>query len=307
MLEKIVKYIINDKYRFTVNSYIGINRIMTDEKYLKKKYYVTLGKKLNLEYPKSLNEKLQWLKIYDREQRYIQMVDKIDAKKYVASIIGWEHIIPTLGVWDSFDDIDFDKLPNQFVLKCNHDSGGLVIVKDKSKLDISEARTIITRSLKNNYYYNMREWPYKNVKPKVFAEQYIDCGEKGITDYKFFNFNGESRFLYISEGLNDHSSAKMSFYNFEGIQMPFKRSDYKSFDHDYALPSNFKIMHQLSDTLARTINAPFVRTDFYSVSGSVYFSEITFFPCGGMIPFDPPEWDEKLGELLDISDVRNDK
>ena len=137
----------------------------------------------------------------------------------------------------------------------------------------------------------------------IMAEKYIEGGEKGLVDYKFFNFNGISKFLYISEGLENHMTAKISFFDFTGKQLPFKRSDYKAFDGSYELPSNFEEMHNLSDLLAKKINSAFVRTDFYSVNGKVYFSEITFSPCGGMIPFDPPEWDEKIGKMLDISNV----
>lgn len=160
---KTIIYILNNKKIIT----------LPDKAFIKLKYKDKFGKKINLNNPQTFNEKLQWLKLYDRNPEYTKMVDKYEVKKYVASIIGEEYIIPTLGVWNKFEDIDFNKLPDQFVLKCTHDSGGLVICKDKSKLDINEAKKKIEKSLKINYYYLSREWPYKNVKPQIIAEKYM--------------------------------------------------------------------------------------------------------------------------------------
>lgn len=277
-----------------------IKKLLPDALYLKLQYKRRFGKRLNLANPTSFNEKIQWLKIHDRKPEYTIMVDKVAAKNYVSEIIGKEHIVPTIGVWERFEDIDFDVLPKKFVLKCNHDSGGLIVVRDKDTLDKEKAKTVLNNCLKRNYYYGSREWPYKMVKPLIFAEEYLESGENGLIDYKFFNFNGVSKFLYISEGLEDHSTAKISFFDFNGKQLPFKRSDFKPFQGDYCLPENFSEMHRLSDILAKGINAPFVRTDFYSINGKVYFSEITFSPCGGMVPFEPISADEELGKLIKL-------
>ena len=276
-------------------------KYVPDSIFLKIKYWAMLGKRLDLNNPISFNEKLQWLKIHDRNIEYCRMVDKYSAKEYVASIIGNQYIIPTLGVWDCFDEIDFDSLPDQFVLKCTHDSGGLVICRDKSKFDIAAAKKKIEKSQKNNYFYEGREWQYKYVKPRIIAEKYMDDGHEGLRDYKFFGFNGVNKFLYVSEGLENHSTARISFYDFEGNQLPFKRKDYKSFDGKIDFPPNMDKLKEISDKLVNAIGSVFVRTDFYNISGDIYFSEITFSPCGGMIPFSPEEWDEKIGEWLDIS------
>ena len=167
----------------------GFFKFMSDEAYLKFMYKLKMKRKLNLSDPQTFNEKLQWLKIYDRKPEYTTMVDKYEAKKYVADIIGEEYIIPTLGVWDRFEDIDFDELPDQFVLKCTHDSGGLVICRDKSKLDLKAAKKKINKSLKRNYYWIGREWPYKNVRPRIIAEKFMtDPTSDDLQDYKFFFF-----------------------------------------------------------------------------------------------------------------------
>ena len=259
------------------------------------------GQKMDWKNPKTFNQKLQWLKLYNRRPEYTTMVDKYEAKKYVAGIIGEEYIIPTLGVWDRFEDIDFDELPEQFVLKCTHDSGGLIIVRDKSKLDREAARKMFRTALGRNHYSVNREWPYKNVKPRIIAEQYMeDENGKGLRDYKFFTFNGESKFLYLSEGLENHATASISFYDLDGKEMPFRRSDFKPFEELPSMPSNLGEMVKLSNRLAAESQSPFVRCDFYSVKGRIYFSEITFFPCSGMLPFEPAEWDKVLGGWIEL-------
>ena len=170
---------------------LTISHIIPDKLFLKLRYFKSCHKFPNLKEPKTYNEKIQWLKLHDKNPLYTTLVDKYEVKKYIADKIGEEYIIPTLEVWDSFDDIDFDSLPNQFVLKCTHDSGGLVICNDKNKLDIAQARKTITSSLKNNYYWSGREWPYKDVKPRIIAEKYMeDSQTEELRDYKFFCFNG---------------------------------------------------------------------------------------------------------------------
>lgn len=274
--------------------------IWADRQYLKILYKYRMGKKLNLENPQTFNEKLQWLKIYDRNPEYTKMVDKYEAKKYVEDIIGEQYIIPTLGVWDKFEDIDFDTLPNEFVLKCTHDSGGLVICKDKSKFDIESARKKINHCLKRNYFKNTREWVYKDIKPRIIAEQYMtDDSKDGLRDYKFYVINGKVEFLYISEGLQDHATAKISFVTKEWEFAPFRRSDYRSFEKLPKKPVNFDKMIILAEKIAN--NACFRRIDFYEIEEKICFSEITFTPCGGVMPFEPEEWDCKLGGWIDLN------
>ena len=191
-----------------------------------------MGYKMDWKNPQTYNQKLQWLKIYDRNPLYTTLVDKCEVKKYVADKIGEQYIIPTLGVWDSFDDIDFDALPDQFVLKCTHDSGGLAIVKDKSNFDKEKASKMFKIALSRNPYNVSREWSYKNVKPCIIAEVYMEDENEpgGLTDYKFFCFNGNLEMLYVSQGWEDHSTATISFYTMQGKVMPFHRKDFKLFE-----------------------------------------------------------------------------
>lgn len=278
-----------------------IGHIFSDKFVLKNLYRMRFGKKLNLKNPQTFNEKLQWLKLYDRKPEYTKMVDKYEAKKYVADKIGSEYIIPTFGVWDKFDDIDFDKLPNQFVLKCTHDCGGLVIVKDKSKFDIEEARKKINKCLKRNYYWNHREWPYKNIKPRIIAEQYMEDEKTGeLRDYKFFCFNGVPKLLFIAtERQTVGEETKFDFFDMDYNHLPFTNG------HPNAKvlpkkPEAFEEMRSLTEKLSQCI--PHVRVDFYYVNGRVYFGELTFFHWSGLVPFEPEEWDLKLGEMLNIND-----
>ena len=273
---------------------------LPDKIYIKIKYYMKFHRKIDLKTPKTFNEKLQWLKLYDRKPEYSIMVDKFEAKKYVANIIGEKYIIPTLGVWDRFEDIDFDVLPNRFVLKCTHDSGGLLICRDKSKLDKAAAKKKINISLKTNYFYQGREWPYKNVKPRIIAEEYMEnSSSKDLTDYKFYCFNGVPKYLYVSTGLENHATALISFLTLNWEFAPFSRSDYKSFTELPPKPTKFDEMLKLAAKLSEGYK--FLRVDLYQIKNQIYFSELTFSPCGGMMPFDPTEWDEELGKLIDLS------
>ncbi len=297
---KILDFIFKERYRFGVLDTRGFYRNLSDKKYLEKKFYVKTGKKLNLNNPRTFNEKLQWLKLHDRKPIYTTMVDKHEAKAYVAERIGKEHVIPTLGVWNSFDEIDFDSLPNQFVLKCTHDSGGLVIVRDKTRFDKAKAREKVKKSLKNQYFYQGREWPYKDVVPRIIAEAYMeDNSGNGLRDYKFYCFNGEPKFLYISEGLEDHSTAKISFVTCDWNFAPYERSDYKPFEKLPDKPKRFDEMLEYAAMLSQ--NTDFLRVDLYEVNGEVFFSELTFFPASGYMPFKDFRHDKEIGEMLQLT------
>lgn len=301
-ITKVCKFIFNDDYRFIVLDGKGFYNWLDDEKYIKRAYKVKFGIELNLDNPQSFNEKIQWLKIHDRKPLYTQLVDKYNVKKIVAQIIGEKHIIPTLGVWNHPNEIPFDSLPDQFVMKATHDSGGLVICKNKNSLDYDAAKRKLEKSLKRNYYKTRREWPYKNVIPRIIVEKYMEdiCDNgKGLIDYKFFCFDGEPRFIYVSQGLDNHSTARISFYDLDGNEMSFHRSDYLPL-HNFVFPDTFSDMIQIARKLANNIPCPFVRIDLYSINGNIYFSEITFSPCSGMIPFEPKTADIELGKLLDI-------
>ena len=272
---------------------------MPDKPYLKLIYWASLHKRLDLDNPQSFSEKLQWLKLYNRNSKYIQMSDKYDVKEYIADMIGEQYIIPTLGVWNNFDEIDFDALPLQFVLKCTHDSGSLVICRDKSKFNESEAKEKIDHSLKINYYKYWREWPYKDIKPRIIAEKYMENPERGgLIDYKFFCFNGQPKFVYVSSGLENHKTARISFVTLDWEKAPYERIDYHPFEELPSKPSKFDEMVDISKRLSK--NIPFVRVDLYQISNQVFFSELTFFPCAGFIIFKDRTHDYELGEMLKL-------
>ena len=278
--------------------YWDLTNVLSDKTFVKIEYRNRMRKKLNLKNPQTFNEKLQWLKIYDRKPIYTTMVDKYEVKNYVADKIGDEYIIPTLGVWDSFDEIDFDSLPDQFVLKCTHDSGGLVICKDKSKLDKEKAKKKIELSLNRNYYYHGREWAYKDVKPRVIAEKLIDVQ---IVDYKFYCFNGEPKLLYLSRGLENHATASISFFDLDLKRLPFHRSDFRPFTDEPEIPEGYQEMLEIVRKLSNGMS--FIRVDLYNVGGKIYFSELTFYPCAGYMPFAPKEWDYTLGQWIELPTI----
>lgn len=282
----------------------GLLKWMPDRTYLKLLFEARTGKKLNLDNPQTFNEKLQWLKLYNRKPIFTTMVDKCEAKKYVAERIGEEYIIPTLGVWDKFEDIDFDALPQQFVLKCTHDSGGLVVCRDKQQLDLESARKKINKSLKRNYYWHTREWPYKNVKPRIIAEQYMeDSVTNELRDYKFFCFNGKMKVMFIaSERYNNTTETRFDFFDRDFQHLDF-RNGHPNADVPPAKPEKFEEMCVLAEKLSD--NLPLLRVDFYEVDGKIYFGELTFSHWGGMMPFEPDEWDRKLGDWIELPSKNN--
>lgn len=270
---------------------------LSDKPYLELMYYAHFGKKLNLKNPTTFNEKLQWLKLYDRKPEYIKMVDKYEAKKYVAEQIGEEHIIPTLGVWDSVEDIDFDILPNQFVLKCTHDCGGLVICKDKTLLDIDQTKAKLRNSLKKKYYYWGREWPYKNVKPRIIAETFMG---DNLLDYKLFCFGGKPEMTLVCSDRYTASGLCEDFFDNSWTHLDLKRPGHNNAKYRIQKPLLFEQMKQFAESLSKSI--PFSRIDFYEIHGQIYFGEITFFPASGMAAFDPVEWDNRLGGKIILPD-----
>ena len=273
-----------------------------DEPYLKFLYRVRTGKKLNLESPVSINDKIQWLKLHDRKPVYTKMVDKIASKEFVAERIGEKHIIRTLGCWKSFKEIDFDSLPDQFVLKCNHDSGGLVIVKDKSRLDMKKAEKIISRSLRRNFYKNSREWPYKGIKPMVFAEEFLDGGENGLTDYKFFCFDGDPKFINVSR-FEHTDDEEISFYSLDWELTPFQRTDHKRLSVVPPRPRHLEEMTELARRLSKGV--PFLRVDLYEYDDRVYFGEPTLYPTAGLAQYGPEGWSETLGSWIPLPKKNN--
>ena len=300
---KILKVLKNPLWLLVFMNNRGLH-MLSDKKYLSLLYKLEFNKRIDWKNPKTFNEKLQWLKIYDRKKNYTTMVDKYEAKKYVANIIGNEYIIPTIGIYDNFDEIDFNLLPDQFVIKCTHDSGGLVICKDKSKLDIDELKYKINRCLNKNFYWSGREWPYKDVKPRIIIEKYMeDSKNSTMRDYKFFCFDGKPKIMYISEGLENHETASISFYDMNFKLTKCKRKDYKLLEYMPEQPKNFELMKKFASVLSKDI--PHLRVDFYEINGDLYFGELTFFTCSGMVPFEDEKWDRKLGDLIKLPNNNN--
>lgn len=277
-----------------------VGRFVSDENFVKWTYYLTFRKKLDLDNPKTFNEKLQWLKLNDQHEEYTQMVDKYEAKKYVANLIGEEYIIPTLGVYDSFDEIDFDKLPNQFVLKCTHNSGGIIICRDKATLDVPKARKQMKKWLKKNPFWTNREYPYKHVKPRIIAEQYMEQEDgESLRDYKVLCFNGKAklielhRFRYTERQTQD-------FYDTEWNKTTISQGGgfIDASDKLYPKPDNLDKMILLSEKLcADMIHC---RADWYSIKGQLYFGEITFFDGSGLDAFDNMDDDFLLGSWIEL-------
>lgn len=283
---------------FPYVGHFGLLNWLPDATYLKGCFRAYLGYKLDLENPKTFNEKLQWLKLYDRNPAYTQMVDKYAVREYIKNTIGEEYLIPLLGVWDSFDEIDFDELPNQFVLKTNHDSGTVVICKDKKTFDIDAARKKINKRINYNYYYPGREWPYKNVKPKIIAEKFmVDESGYELKDYKFFAFNGEIKALYVA---TDRQSgiATFDFFDLEFNHLPIKTHGHPNSNNKLSQPRGFYEMVELAQKLSEGI--PHVRVDFYDINGDVYFGEMTFYHMCGLTPITPIEWDYTLGSWIQL-------
>ena len=279
---------------------------INDRKYLEIAYRISTGLHLDLDNPQRYNEKIQWLKLYDRKPLYTKWVDKFEAKKLAADIIGNEHIIPTLGVWDKFDDINFDELPDQFVLKCTHDSGGIVICTDKKKLDVDAARKKINKSLKHNYYWGSREWPYKNLKPRIIAEQYMVDKKTGeLPDYKFFAFDGDVKALFIAtERQKVEEDTKFDFFdnNFNHLPIINGHPNAKLMPEK---PETYELMISLAKKLSEGI--PHVRVDLYEINGMVYFGEMTFSHWSGFCPFVPDEWDYKFGEWIRLPAINSSR
>lgn len=275
--------------------------VIPDKIYLKIVYYIRLRKKLKLTPPVTLNEKLQWLKLYDREPRYTNMVDKYAVKKLVADLIGEDHVIPVLGVWEHFDEIDFDELPDQFVLKCTHDSGSVIICRDKKIFDVKKARKKMESALKRNYFWGGREWPYKNVPRRIIAEPFIpSLGNEDSKEYKITCFNGRFGFTTICTGkAHDKLSVrKNDHYDAEFKPLPFW-SYYEHSGHPVVeKPVELDEIIEYAVKIAKGI--PYLRVDFYVINDQIYFGEATFFTWGGFNKFVPEEWDEKLGNMLDL-------
>ena len=276
---------------------------LPDAIYLKLLYRFKMGHRLDLKNPKTFTEKLQWLKLYNRKPEYTKMVDKYAVKDYVSGIIGPEYIIPTIGVWNKPEEIDWDSLPNQFVLKTTHGGGGggVVICKDKETFNNDEAIVKLNHSLKADIYRGFREWPYKNVPKRIIAERFMTSEQSGDTesllDYKFFCFNGKVKFYKVVFGrfVEHHAN----YYSPEGNLLPFGEQGLEpDFNYPIKLPSNLDEMISIAERISQ--GEPFLRVDLYNINGKIYFGEITFFPGSGLLPWTHKETDVEIGQYLEI-------
>jgi len=271
-------------------------RFLSDEVFIKTQFWANLHHKLNLDNPQTYNEKIQWIKLYDRNPRYTQLSDKYEVRKYIADKAGEQYLVPMFGIWDNVSDIVFDDLPNQFVLKCTHDCGSTVICRDKSQHDIKKTKRKLEKKLKQNFYLRSREWQYKDIKPRIIAEEYLENSTDELYDYKIWCFGGEPHCIQF---LCDRKTRlKMAFYDTDWNLLPyvynFERNTKK-----VSKPVNLDEMLQVAKTVSQGFS--FVRVDLYSLNdGSVKFGEMTFTPISGVALWSPPEYDLAIGEMIKL-------
>lgn len=297
-IRMVKQFVLDPKVRFGYLTRAGFYNHMSDEEYLSRKYQLYFGQKLDLQNPQTFNEKLQWLKLYNRKPEYTVMVDKYKVREYIAQELGEEYLIPLLGVWDNPDEIDFDALPNQFVLKCNHNSGlGMCICKDKSELDISKVKVELRKGLKQDYYLTGREWPYKDVPRKIIAEKYMEDVSGDFKDYKFYCFNGEMKFVMINSDRNTSRPTRADYFDRDFNWLDFTWG-YSHAEVHPKKPEQFEKMVAIVEKLAKGL--PHIRVDLYDCNGKIYFGELTFFDGSGFDKIEPLEWDYKIGKLLKL-------
>lgn len=297
-IRMVKQFVLDPKVRFGYLTRAGFYNHMSDEEYLSRKYQLYFGQKLDLQNPQTFNEKLQWLKLYNRKPEYTVMVDKYKVREYIAQELGEEYLIPLLGVWDNPDEIDFDALPNQFVLKCNHNSGlGMCICKDKSELDISKVKVELRKGLKQDYYLTGREWPYKDVPRKIIAEKYMEDVSGDLKDYKFYCFNGEMKFVMINSDRNTSRPTRADYFDWDFNWLDFTWG-YSHAEVHPKKPEQFEKMVAIVEKLAKGL--PHIRVDLYDCNGKIYFGELTFFDGSGFDKIEPLEWDYKIGKLLKL-------
>lgn len=272
--------------------------LFSDQNYIKAYYYCKMGHRLNLTFPVTFNEKLQWLKFHDCRPEYSMMVDKYAVKDHVASKIGSKYVIPTLALYNSVSDVDFETLPDQFVLKCTHDSGGVIICKDKVRLDQNSAIMKLQNAWGKNYYRYSMEYPYKDVPPRIIAEQFLSDDRADLCDYKVHCFNGEPKLILVCKDRYAASGLTEDFFTEEWEHLGVRRPAHPNSKQPIEKPEELAELLELSRRLAEGI--PFVRVDFYISQHKIYFGELTFFPASGMTPFVPESFDQLFGSWLQL-------
>lgn len=303
-LSKIFHYIIDENYRFLVNAAHGKYDNWSDEKYLLNIYKATFRKELNLDCPKTFNEKMQWLKLNYRKPQFSVFVDKYAVREYIADVIGTEYLIPLIAVWDSVEEIEFDDLPLSFVLKCNHNSGlGMCICKDKNTVDFKKIKKGLNTGLKQNYYLTSREYPYKDVKRKIVCEKYMintDEIDEPLEDYKVLCFNGKAKLIELHKGrFTDHYT--QDFYDINWCKTNYWQVGDPVSKDISPKPFNLDKMIGFSEKISEGF--PFLRVDWYENNNELYFSEITFYDGSGLVEWGSPEMDEELGSWIELPSV----
>lgn len=273
--------------------------IVDDEIYLTRLFRYKLGYDLDLQSPQTFNEKIQWLKLNDRNPQYVDWVDKYEFKKHVKRMAGEDYIIPTLGIWNQIEEIEWDKLPQQFVIKCTHDSGSTIVCKDKDQFDVNEAISKLEYGLKRNFYWIGREWPYKQVKPRILAEKYMEDSVGELIDYKFLCYGGVFRYAFTCTERFSESGLKVTFFDREWNRLAIKRH-YENSQHKIAKPKNYQKMIELAEKISS--GYPFVRVDFYEINGRIYLGEFTLYPGCGFEEFENYEEDLLLGKYITCGD-----
>lgn len=276
--------------------------IKNDRLFIKVKYRLFLEQKCNLDNPKTFQEKLQWIKLNDRKEIYHQMVDKVEVKKFIAEMVGEEYVIPTIGVYDRFEDIDFDALPNEFIIKNTHDSGSYYICTDKSKLDKEAAKEKLDVHKDNDYYIYHREWPYKGLKHRIIIEPLLhDDSCPYLRDFKFYTFNGEPKLFYVTSDKGMGLPTKQDFFDCQGNHLEIQDIHYPNNPQTPSLPINLEKMVEFSRILAK--DTYHLRVDFYEVNGLIYVGEMTFFEGAGFCAFTPEKYNCILGDWIAIPEL----
>lgn len=300
-INNIIKFIANPRARFLFLNFHGFYNFLSDEKHIRKQYSILLGQQLNLNNPQSFNEKTQWLKLYDRNTLYTNLVDKFLVRNFVQDVLGEEYLIPLIGTWNSAEEINFEELPDSFVLKCNHNSGfGMCICKNKKQLDVGSVKKQLEQGMRQNYYLQGREWPYKNVERKIIAEKYM-VDESGIElkDYKIFTFSGRAKYIQVDyDRFTDHHR---NFYTLKWEYVPFTTCYPTNSKHKIEKPYNLDRLIRAAEQLAHAAGDPkFVRVDMYVIGKRIYFGEMTFYHGSGYEKFMPKEYDNYLGQFIEI-------
>lgn len=301
MFGKVKRYFRDPYYALGYDMIQKCPHLMSDKFYLSVLWKMKMGYELDWKHPKTFNEKLQWLKLHDRNPLYTTLVDKYRVKQWVADKIGEQYVIPTLAVYNSVDEIDLDKLPDQFVLKCNHDSGSAVICRDKSTFDLEVVKRKLGDALKKNFYWEAREWPYKNVKRCVLAEKFLEGLDvkSAPADYKFYCFGGEPKLFYITSDKGGILPTREDFFDIDGRHLDIQDKNYPNNPRRIPqLPSQLDDMLRVSRILAK--GTMHLRVDFYEIAGRVYCGELTFYEDGGFCEFSPEKHNRILGDWIKL-------